>query len=256
VLNDQTLDQTPDQALENPLMLALDVDSAEAALALVEKLHGKLGAIKVGPRLCVRYGAELIGRLAKSAPVFVDNKYLDIPNTMEAAVRATFDAGASFTTVHAWSGAEALKRLASVEAELNKKRPFKILTVTILTSFSQDALPPGLVSEPIENHVLKLAGLALASKLTGLVCSVHELAALRKLSPTAFLVAPGIRLSAGGDADSGSDQKRVETPEAAMRIGASAIVVGRPIYAAADPLAATNLVLESLAAGQKIGVRK
>ena len=111
----------------NPLMLALDVDQAEVAVEFAKRLDGKLGAIKIGPRLVLRYGADLISKLATFAPVFVDNKYLDIPNTMEAAVRASFDAGATFTTIHAWAGPEALARLSKVEAELNSKRPFKIL---------------------------------------------------------------------------------------------------------------------------------
>jgi len=229
----------------NPLMLALDVDDAEKAVQLVRRLEGKLGAIKVGPRLVIRYGADMVGKLARSAPVFVDNKYLDIPNTMEAAVRATFDAGATFTTVHAWAGREALARLAKVEAELSARRPFKILVVTILTSFNEETLPPGLTRESIATHVSALADLALESGLTGIVCSPHEAAALRAKSHEAFLVVPGVRLPT----DAAGDQKRVETPEAAIRQGASALVVGRPIYEAVDPVAAAENVQRSIRAG-------
>jgi len=226
-------------------MLALDVDTADAALSLAKRLDGKLGAIKIGPRLSMRYGAELITKLAQSFPVFVDNKYLDIPNTMEAAVRATFDAGATFTTVHSWAGHEALTRLAKVEAELNARRPFKVLVVTILTSFNAETLPPGMVSEPLAIHVSKLADLALASGLTGIVCSSHEVALLRKSSERAFLVVPGIRMPA----DAAGDQKRIETPEGAIRQGASALVVGRPIYEAKDPVQAAENVQQSIRAG-------
>lgn len=229
----------------NPLMLALDVDDADRAVQLVRRLEGRLGAIKVGPRLILRYGADIVAKLAQSAPVFVDNKYLDIPNTMEAAVRATFDAGATFTTVHAWAGPEALTRLAKVEAELNARRPFKILVVTILTSFNEETLPPGLTREPIGTHVSALADLALRSGLTGIVCSPHEAAALRAKSRDAFLVVPGVRLPT----DAAGDQKRVETPEVAIRQGASALVVGRPIYEAADPVAAAENVQQSIRAG-------
>jgi orotidine-5'-phosphate decarboxylase len=229
----------------NPLILALDVDSADAALALANRLEGKLGAVKIGPRLAMRYGGELVTTLAKSAPVFVDNKYLDIPNTMEAAVRATFEAGATFTTVHAWAGPEALARLGKVEEELNSRRPFKILVVTILTSLNAETLPPGMIREPLANHVSKLADLALANGLTGLVCSSHEVSLLRKKSPQAFLVVPGIRLPT----DSAGDQKRIETPEGAIRMGASALVVGRPIYEAADPVQAAENVQQSIRAG-------
>lgn len=229
----------------NPLMLALDVDSSEAALKLVNQLGDRIGAVKIGPRLSVRYGADLVGELARLAPVFVDNKYLDIPNTMEAAVRATFEAGATFTTVHAWAGSEALSRLAKVEAELNARRPFKILVVTILTSFSEGALPPGLEREPLSEHVSRLADLALRCGLTGLVCSPHEAAILRKKSAAAFLVVPGVRLPT----DAAGDQKRIETPEAAIRQGASAVVVGRPIYEAANPAIAADNIQASIRAG-------
>jgi orotidine-5'-phosphate decarboxylase len=234
-------------AMKNPLILAADVDSADECLRLAELLEGKIGAIKIGPRLVVRYGAELISKLARKTAVFIDNKYLDIPNTMEAAVRASFDAGATFTTVHAWAGAEALKRLEKVEDELNQKRPFKILSVTILTSFSEKTLPPGLKPQALEEHVNQLADLVLESGLTGLVCSPHEVAALKAKSGEAFLVTPGVRLPT----DTHGDQKRVETPEMAIRQGASAIVVGRPIYEAKDPLEAVSRVLESIAAGRK-----
>ncbi len=232
--------------LVNPLMLALDVDTDSEAFEIAAKLKGKLGAIKLGPRLNMRYGAPLVAKMAEIAPVFVDNKYLDIPSTMEAAVRATFAAGATFATVHAWSGAEALERLAKVEAELNQTRPFQILTVTILTSFNAATLPPGLASESIESHVAKLADLAWTKGLTGIVCSPQELDLLRRRSAQAFLVAPGVRMPG----DSAGDQKRVETPENAMRSGASAIVVGRPIVEALDPLSVVEKILASAAAGK------
>lgn len=232
--------------LKNPIIAALDVDSAEACFRLAGLLQGRVGAFKVGPRLIVRYGSELIERLSRSVPVFVDNKYLDIPNTMESAIRATFEAGAALATVHAWAGPEALKRLAQVEAELDRKRPFKILVVTVLTSFSQETLPPSLRSQNIASQVTELAEMSLNAGLTGLVCSPQEVAALRRASTHAFLVTPGVRMPH----DAKGDQKRVETPAEAMRLGASALVIGRPICEAADPVAATELILESLNGAQ------
>jgi len=228
--------------LKNPLILALDVDSAEKCFEMVQKLAGHLGAIKIGPRLAVRYGATLISEIAKICPVFVDNKYLDIPNTMEAAIRATFEAGATFATVHAWSGGEALRRLAKVESDLNRIRPFKILNVTVLTSFSEETLPPGFLAQALERHVTELAQLVLESGLDGIVCSPKEVALIRTLSASAFLVTPGVRMA--GDAH--GDQKRVETPEAAMRAGASALVVGRPIYESKDPIETVERILSSV----------
>lgn len=233
--------------LKNPLIVAVDVDSADACMEIVHKLGNRVGAYKLGPRLIVRYGADLIQKVAKEAPVFVDNKYLDIPSTMEGAVRASFEAGATLTTIHAWAGREALERLAAVERELNERRPFKILTVTILTSFSPETLPPALQNRPILTQVDELAELAFNCGLSGIVCSPQEIEVIRRRSDSAYVVTPGIRLPD----DAAGDQKRIETPESAIRSGASAIVVGRPIIAAKDPAAAVERILESVQKGQK-----
>lgn len=230
--------------LRNQLIVALDVDSAEECFALADQLRDVAGAFKVGPRLCMRYGAQLVTDLAKRAPVFVDNKYLDIPSTVEAAVRATFDAGATLATVHCWNGSETLAKLAALERELNGKRPFKILAVTILTSFNESTLPPGFARTPIADSVHALAKLAIDSGLSGIVCSSHELTKLATLG--GYYVTPGVRLPT----DDVGDQKRIETPEAAIRLGASALVVGRPIIAAKNPLEAAHNVISSIKKGQ------
>lgn len=228
--------------LDNPLIAALDVDSAEECLRLANLLQGRVGAFKLGPRLIVRHGADLISAIAQKTPVFIDNKYLDIPSTMEAAIRASFEAGATLATVHAWSGPEALRLLAKVEIELNQIRPFKILAVTVLTSFSEETLPPALRSIPIRRQVEDLADLALECGIDGLVCSPQEVASLRSRSKAAFLVTPGVRLAT----DARGDQKRVETPAQALRSGASAFVVGRPIVQAADPVVAAEVFLAAV----------
>lgn len=217
--------------LKNPIFLALDVDDVETARRLARDVGEHVGGFKVGPRLCLRYGPQLVKELAQIRPVFVDNKYFDIPNTIVSAVKATYEAGASFATVHAQSGGQALAALAKLEQELNQTRPFKILAVTILTSFSQQGLPKVSQSMPIEEQVKSLATLTLESGLSGLVCSSEEVHALRKAFPGAYLVVPGIRLP-GGDK---GDQKRIADPATAMRAGASALVVGRPIVEAKDP---------------------
>ena len=193
----------------------------------------------------MRYGASLVADLAKIAPVFVDNKYLDIPSTVDAAIRATFEAGATLATVHCWNGSETLKLLSATEKELNQTRPFKILAVTILTSFNDESLPPGFARAPmqsIQTSVENLAALALENGLSGIVCSPHEVASLRQKNPHAFLVTPGVRMPD----DENGDQKRVETPAEAIRKGSSALVVGRPIIASDDPVAAAKRILTSL----------
>lgn len=230
------------ELLANPIIAALDVDSSEECFRLSSLLAGKVGAFKVGPRLCMRYGSDLVAKLSKQAPVFVDNKYLDIPSTMESALRATFEAGATLATVHAGAGKEALSLLAKTESELAKRRPFKVLAVTVLTSFTEATLPPTHKQESIAESVQSLAKLTLDCGLTGIVCSPHEVEAVRRMSSDAFLVTPGVRMAA----DDVGDQKRIETPEQAMQKGSSALVIGRPIIAAKDPVAALEAILDSL----------
>ncbi|MGE0762451.1 MAG: orotidine-5'-phosphate decarboxylase [Bdellovibrionales bacterium] len=222
--------------LKNPIFVALDLDDMDQVRQIVRDAAPHVGGFKVGPRLCLRHGPAMIGELAKIKPVFIDNKYFDIPNTMTSAVTASFEAGGTFVTVHAQAGLEALSRLAELEAKFNKERPFKILAVTILTSFTQSGLPSVSRATPIKEQVLQLADLTIASGLSGLVCSAEEVALLRQKHPNSYLVVPGIRLP-GQDK---GDQNRVADPASALQAGASALVVGRPIVDAADPARAAQ----------------
>lgn len=208
-----------------PIFLALDLDDKEAVMEMAELTRPYVGGVKVGPRLCVKYGASLIAELSLRNQVFVDNKYFDIPSTMEASIQATFEAGASFATIHAMCGKEALKRLAELEESLNQKRAFKILAVTILTSFHSENLPANWSREAISEQVKQLAREVTQAGLKGLVCSAHEVRGLREEFPQSFLVTPGIRFP---DEES-QEQSRMGGPVEALNEGASALVVGRPI---------------------------
>ncbi|HRO66781.1 MAG TPA: orotidine-5'-phosphate decarboxylase, partial [Pseudobdellovibrionaceae bacterium] len=205
-------------------------------------LSGLVGGFKIGPRLCLRYGEELIREVAGHGPVFMDNKHFDISSTMEAAVRASFDCGASVVTVHALSGLDALKKMAALEAELGRIRPFRILAVTVLTSWDQNSLPPVLKPDAVSAHVTALADLAASSGLKGIVCSPHELESLRDRG--LYILTPGIRFPE----DEKGDQKRVAGPAEALRSGARALVVGRPIVQAKDPRAAAERFLQAVKA--------
>lgn len=229
--------------LKNPLMLAFDVDSIDQGRQILKDVGEKVGGIKVGPRLILACGGSIVQELSEIAPVFVDQKYLDIPNTMLASVRATFAAGASFCTVHAWAGEEALVKLAELEKELNQKRPFQILVVTILTSFSEQGLAPTMIKEPIDIHVRRLTMLAHDSGLSGFVCSPHEVAALKQEWPTGFFVTPGVRFEEASEGVSGDDQTRVATPKSAVSDGADVIVVGRPILQSENPVEVVERIL-------------
>lgn len=221
-------------------MLALDVDTREQAQKILDQVGREVGAIKIGPRLGFQYGADFIKQCAEIAPVFVDNKYFDIPSTMVSAVKTSFHAGATFVTVHALSGKEALIELAKLEKDLNQIRPFKVLAVTILTSWDQQSMPKSLNSWPVSDHVVSLADLVQEAGLSGLVCSAHELELIK--DHKLYKVTPGIRLT---ETDA-HDQKRVMNPQQALLAGASALVIGRPIIQALNPKQVVQDILKTI----------
>ena len=229
------------QLLKNPIIVALDMNNPDAALKLATEIGEIVGGIKVGPRLVMREGQSLITKLARLAPVFIDMKHFDIPSTMLSGIQTSFDAGATLVTVHALAGKEALLECANLEAKLNQQRPFKILAVTVLTSWSDQTLPGNLQQKTISEHVLELASLAEEAGLRGIVCSGHELDLLTHKK--SFKVVPGIRM----DLEEHQDQKRVMDPKLALSKGANALVVGRPILHANNPKeAAMDYVLASM----------
>jgi orotidine-5'-phosphate decarboxylase len=215
--------------LKNPLCVALDVDTESQAFSLVDQLQDVVGGFKIGPRLLLKYGESFAQKVAQAAPLFVDCKFFDIPSTMEASVKASFEMGASLVTVHALAGAEALSRLSQLESELSKQRPFRILAVTVLTSWDQKSVPHNLKPQSISDHVLNLAQLCESSGIRGLVCSAEEIALLK--NENRYLLTPGIRFSLEDHAD----QKRVMAPHEAIKAGSSALVVGRPIIHSKSP---------------------
>jgi orotidine-5'-phosphate decarboxylase len=216
------------------------VDDESRARQLAGDLQSLVGAVKLGPRLLLRTGGRLIRDLSLQVPVFVDLKFFDIPSTMLSAVRSCFELGASLVTVHSLAGREALVQLARLEEELSRQRPFKILAVTVLTSFEQENLASVFKSQSLERHVVELVDLAQSSGLSGIVCSPEELKRLggRGL----FLVTPGIRLPE----NERGDQRRVMGPDQALSEGASAIVVGRPILEASNPIEAALRFSQSM----------
>lgn len=230
------------EGMKNPIFVALDLDDKEKTLDIVSKTKDHVGGFKIGPRLVFRFGTEIISQIAKSAPVFLDFKFLDIPSTMDSAVRAAFEAGSTFVTVHSTSGPEALKLLAKTEKELSQKRPFHIFAVTLLTSFSQETLPVNYNGESIEEQILALVEQSVECGIKSFVCSPHELKVLKKKFPQSHFVTPGIR----SGSDKADDQKRTATPAEALNHGASAIVIGRPILQSSDPKQFLLDILESI----------
>jgi orotidine-5'-phosphate decarboxylase len=216
------------------VIIALDFQEAAPALSLADKLQPSLCRLKVGKELFTATGPALLERLTKRGfEIFLDLKFHDIPNTTAQACKAAAGLGVWMVNVHALGGRKMLE--AAREAIANSVRRPKLIAVTLLTSMAQDDLAGlGIEATPAE-MVLRLASMARDSGLDGVVCSALEAALLRKqCGPDFCLVTPGIRPAHA----SPNDQSRVMTPQAALRAGASYLVIGRPITQAADPLQA------------------
>jgi len=231
----------------NPIIAALDVPTAEQALKLAEAIAPAVGAFKIGGELFTAAGPDIVRRVRDTgAAVFLDLKFHDIPNTVAKAVASATRLDVQMLTIHTSGGAEMMRTAEKSAIETAKAlgRPVPlVLGVTVLTSSDANTLAEiGCEPHP-EHQVLRLAQLAVAAGLRGLVCSPLEIATLRRILPAHIqLVTPGIRTGA----EKADDQKRTLTPRDAITAGASWLVIGRPIYGAENPRAAAEKILESL----------
>ena len=233
--------------MRNPIIVALDVPTAEAALKLAEQLAPVAGGFKIGSELFTSAGPDIVRRIReRGAPVFLDLKFHDIPNTVAKAVASATRLDVQMLTIHTSGGLEMMRageKSAQDTAKSLGLPPPLVLGVTVLTS-SNDSTLAEIGCEPdVVAQVERLARLAVQAGLRGLVCSPLEIVALRKILPAQVqLVTPGIRTGA----EKADDQKRTLTPREAIAAGASWLVIGRPIYAAENPRAAAEKILESL----------
>jgi orotidine-5'-phosphate decarboxylase len=220
--------------LEPRVIVALDFPDAQSALALAGRLQPSLCRLKVGSELFTAAGPRLLEGLAgRGFGVFLDLKFHDIPNTVAQACKAAAKLGVWMLNVHALGG-RAMMNAAREAIEPMRPRP-RLIAVTVLTSHMHDDLAAIGVEGTPQSAALRLAQLAHASGLDGVVCSALEAPALRADRGADFLlVTPGIRSAH----DAGDDQKRIATPRAAIQNGADYLVVGRPIAQAPDPAAA------------------
>lgn len=210
-----------------PIFVAIDTPHLSRALEIAEAVRDYAGGVKLGLEFFSANGPEGVQRIrALGLPIFLDVKLHDIPNTVGKAVEALTPLEPAILTVHA-AGGRAMLAAARAAAPANTK----IVAVTVLTSLDEGDLAEAGVRGSATDQVERLAALARASGVDGIVCSGAEVAAARAAWPTGFFVVPGIR-PAGADA---ADQKRVVTPSEALADGASVLVVGRPITGAADP---------------------
>ena len=230
----------------NPIFCAIDTPDMARASQLAECLAGHIGGLKLGMEFFYAHGAAGYHRLAAyNQPIFLDLKLHDIPNTVAAAVRALTPLEPQLLNVHASGGAAMMKAAAEAAAEAEDKgfNAPTMLAVTVLTSLSESDLHAIGVSGSPRDQVLRLAALARANHMQGVVCSAHEIEILRaEMGPEFKLIVPGIR-PAGSDVQ---DQKRVMTPEDACRAGADILVIGRAITGADDAAEAAAAITEKL----------
>ncbi len=235
----------------NPVIVALDVPSPDQALRLADQLKGAVGAFKIGSELFTIAGPEIVRQIrSMGESVFLDLKFHDIENTVAKAVASAVQLDVQMLTVHTSGGTSMLKAAEQAAQETARKLgriPPLVLGVTVLTSFDDQNLSEiGIASKTVE-QVERLARLAVEAGLRGLVCSPLEVATLRRFIPAEMqLVTPGIRAST----DAANDQKRTLSASEALAAGASWLVIGRPIYSAADPAAAARAILASIEAGR------
>lgn len=214
------------------LFIALDTDDKAVIDKLTTELRHPLVGFKVGPRFLMQFGPHDLGVLCRQSKVFLDCKFHDIPETMAKSLSWAGDLGVQYATVHCSAGAVALQK--SVEVESSFVDSLKLLGVTVLTHHDQQSLPQAFRDETISTLVSRMVVEAQLAGLTGFVCSPHEVRSVREAlkRDTDYLVTPGIRRHQ----DALGDQIRVTTPEQARQLGVNAIVVGRPIVTAADPM--------------------
>ncbi|MDT5294116.1 MAG: orotidine-5-phosphate decarboxylase [Acidobacteriota bacterium] len=231
------------------LIVALDVESAKEARRLFDELRDAAGMFKVGSQLFTSAGPDFVrGLVASGARVFLDLKFHDIPNTVAAAAREAVRLGVRLFNVHAAGGGEMMRRAAEATADeaarLGVAKP-GLIAVTVLTSMDAHALAEtNAAASSVEEQVRRLARLADASGLDGVVASPHEIGAVREsVGRAGFLVVtPGVHPSAAAY----DDQKRVMSPAGAVCAGADFVVVGRAILNAPDPVRAARAVIEEM----------
>ncbi len=224
--------------MSNPVYLALDVPQLEPAKALVEKVKAHVGGVKLGLEFFCAHGAHGVHEIAHCGlPIFLDLKFHDIPNTVAAAMQAIHVYEPAIVTVHASGG-----RAMMEDAKAAAANGTKVVAVTMLTSLDASDLTSTGVYGSAETQVMRLAELAHAAGLDGIVCSGQEVGMVRKAWRDGFFVVPGLRPAGGGT----GDQKRVVTPRQARDNGASVLVIGRPISRAEDPAAAARAIEATL----------
>ena len=230
------------------LIVALDVARESDALSIVDELEGLANTYKVGLQLFTSAGPQFVRRLTDAGSrIFLDLKFHDIPNTVAKAGIEAARLGVWMFNLHASGGNEMMTQVVYEVGDVCEKESLQkplIVAVTVLTSSAGDTLAETGIVEPVEDHVLRLARMTRRAGLDGVVASAHEAQAIhREVGAQFAVVSPGIRPNGGTN----DDQKRVMTPEEAIRAGSDYLVVGRPITGSKDRRVAAEKVLDEIA---------
>ncbi|MFC1888139.1 orotidine-5'-phosphate decarboxylase [Thermodesulfobacteriota bacterium] len=238
---------------DRKLILALDLDDISKVKELVGALKEDIAYFKVGSQMFTRFGPVIIDAIKeKGGEIFLDLKYHDISNTCALAAKEVVRLGVGMFNVHALGGREMMQRTREEVVECatvaNIDVP-KILGVTVLTSLGQEDVEALGIKMRIDQLVLHLASIARDAGLDGIVASPQEIKSIRNIcGPSFLIVTPGIRpRSVRLEID---DQKRVMTPDEAVRLGADYLVIGRPILRASDPVSMAHKILEEMRSGE------
>ena len=245
---------TPDLKPKDRLIVALDVDSADEALKLVDELHGIVGMFKVGSQLFTAAGPSLVEKIVGSGNrVFLDLKFHDIPHQVSGAIASATKLGASLITVHASGGPEMLRSAVETAEETAEREHIErpnVVAVTVLTSIDSAVLDQIGVTSDATESVKRLALLAASAGVDGVVASPKEIGAIRStVSDSGFLiVTPGIRPNdpKRDEHSAIDDQRRVASPGFALAAGANYLVIGRPITAASDRAQAVERIVREM----------
>ncbi|HYE73431.1 MAG TPA: orotidine-5'-phosphate decarboxylase [Blastocatellia bacterium] len=230
------------------IVVALDVETADQALILVEKLRGTVGMFKVGKQLFTAAGPDIVRRIIEMGEkVFLDLKFHDIPNTVAMAGVEAMRLGASIFNIHALGGSKMMRATVDAVNQTAEREGLAkpiILGVTVLTSHDQSSLSDLGINRSVEEQVVQLAKLCAANGINGVVASPKEIKSIREAisDPDFVILTPGVR-PLGADLN---DQSRVMTPAEAVQFGATYLVIGRPITGAKDVVEAAKKIIEEI----------
>ncbi|ABK99290.1 orotidine-5'-phosphate decarboxylase [Pelobacter propionicus] len=229
------------------IIFALDVNGIAEIDRYAGLLSDRVGMFKIGKELFTACGPEAVATVRRhGGQVFLDLKYHDIPNTVAKAMLEAARLGVQLANLHALGGLEMMETAASaVRREFGDDRP-RLLAVTILTSSTAETLRRVGIDHPVEEMVVRLACLAREAGMDGVVASPREIGLIRQAcGPDFLIVTPGVRPSFASQ----DDQKRIMSPDDAVREGADYLVIGRPIAKADDPVRAVDMIVDEIVAG-------